>query len=331
MQFDQLRRRDFITLLGGAAAAWPGAARAQQPTMPVIGFLSSESSGPFARRIRSFHQGLSETGYVEGQNVAIDYRWAEGHYDRLRALAADLVRRQVTVIAANPALAAFAAKAATSTIPIVTLIGGDPVKLGLVASLNRPGGNITGLSLLTNELQAKRLDLLYELVPQVTTIGFLVDPRSPNAESDTSDTLTAARVLGQQVIVLQARSDADFDTAFASLAQRRAGALVVSSGLLFMFNRIKLSALAACHRVPAIYTRREFPEAGGVMSYGANDADGARQFGVYTGRILKGAKPADLPFEQSSKFELVINLKAAKAMGLEVSPKLLALADEVIE
>jgi putative ABC transport system substrate-binding protein len=331
MQFDQLNRREFITLLGGAAA-WPLAARAQNAAnVPTIGFLNSESAELFAYRLRAFRQGLSEMGYVEGQNVAIEYRWADDHYERLPTLASDLVRRQVSVIAANPAIAAFAAKAATSTIPIVTWIGGDPIRLGLAASLNRPGGNITGVSTLSNELMAKRVDVLHELLPHASTLAFLVDPRSPNAESDTNEVRSAARVFGWQVIVLQAQTDAELDAIFASLAQHRASALVVHTANFLTASRAKIAALAARHRVATIYSRREFLEIGGLMSYGANDADCGRRFGVYAGRILRGAKPADLPFEQLSKFELVINLKAGKALGLEMPPSLLALADEVIE
>jgi putative ABC transport system substrate-binding protein len=326
-----MRRREFITLLGGTAVAWPLATRAQQPAMPVIGFLISASPDTYAPMVAAFRQGLKETGYIEGQNVAIEYRWAEGQFDRLPAMAADLVRRNATVIAALGPPAALAAKAATSTIPIVFVTGSDPVQAGLVASLNRPGGNVTGVYLLLIGLEGKRLGLLRDLVPHVKLTGLLINPRSPDSEAQSRALQAAARGVGQQILVVEAGSDGEFDAAFAALAQRQAGALVVAADIFFTARRERIVALVARLAIPAIYELREFAVAGGLMSYGTSLLDGYYQNGVYVGRILKGAKASDLPVLQSTKFEFVINLKTAKALGLEVPPGLSATADEVIE
>ena len=321
-----MKRREFIALLGGAAAAWPLAARAQQPAMPVIGFLDSRSPDAFADRLRGFRQGLKDTGYVEGENVAIEYRWAENQFDRLPELAAELVRRQVAVIVASGgAAAAFAAKAATTTIPIVFIVGEDPVRLGLVASLARPGGNLTGINFLSGELTAKRLELLRELVPGAARVAVLVNPaNAANTETTLRDVEPAARAMGLQIQVLNASTSREIDAAFATIVRERPDALFVGSDAFFNARRVQLALLAARHGVPAIYSDREYAEAGGLMSYGSNIVDAYRQVGVYAGRILKGAKPADLPVVQSSKFELVINPQTARMLGLTVPPTLLA-------
>jgi ABC-type uncharacterized transport system substrate-binding protein len=326
-----MMRREFITLLGGAAAAWPLAARAQQPAMPVIGFLSSSSPAARARYLTAFRQGLREPGYVEGQNVAIEYRWAQDQYDRLPDLAADLVRRQVTMIAAHDTPSSIVAKAATTTIPIVFASGGDRVKLGLVASLNRPGGNVTGVTFVLAELGAKKLGLLHELQPGAVRVGVLVEPNFAPTQSFVSDVRAAALSIGKQIEVIEVPTGRDIDTAFARLAQKPIDALLVGPGPSLNDRRVQLVTLATYHRVPAIYPWRDAPEIGGLMSYGTSLTDAYRQAGVYTGRILKGEKPADLPVMQSIKFEFVINLNTAKAFGLSFPPGLLAIADEVIE
>jgi putative tryptophan/tyrosine transport system substrate-binding protein len=325
-----LRRREFITLLGGTAA-WPLAARAQQP-LPVIGFLGSETPDSWAGRLRAFRQGLNDAGYVDGRNVAIEYRWADGKNDRLPALAADLVRRQVTVIAALGSTAsALAAKTSTSTIPVVFAVGSDPSEIGLVAGLSRPGGNLTGVSNLNVELGPKRLELIHELVPTATSIAVLVNPTSPNAETVLRDLQAAARTLGIEFHVLHAGTDRDLDMAFATVLQLHAGGLVIASDAFFTTRSEQLAALAFRHRVPTIFQFREFAVAGGLMSYAGSNSDAYRLAGVYTGRILKGEKPADLPVQQATKVELIINLKTARALGITVPLSLLASADEVIE
>ncbi len=331
MQFDQLRRREFITLLGGAAAAWPLVARAQQQAMPVIGFLDGASADGRTVPIAAFRQGLNEAGYVEAQNVAIEFRFAENQYDRLPALAADLVRLQVTVMAALGTPAVRAAKAATSMIPIVFVIGDDPIKIGFVASLSRPGGNLTGVTTLASEVGPKRLELLRELLPTATIIAVLVNPTNPNAEAQLRDLQAAAPALGVQLYPLHASTEGELDTAFASLLPGRAGALIIGTDSFMIIQIKQLAALAARHAVPTIFQFREFAAAGGLMSYGGSVTDANHLAGIYTGRVLKGEKPADLPVQQSTKVELIINLKTARALSLEVPPTLLARADEVIE
>jgi len=325
-------RRDFITLLCGATAAWPLAARAQQAAMPVVGFLNSQSPGGLTDRLRAFRQGLKDTGYVEGENVAIVYRFAENQIDRLPELAADLVRRQVAVITTTGNTSVvLAAKAATTTIPIVFVVGEDPVKLGLVASLARPGGNLTGINFFVTELAAKRLELLRELVPAAARIAVLVDPANATSAEALRGVEAAARTMGVQIQVLNANTSREIDAAFESIGRERPDALFVGNSPFLADRRVQLAQLAARHAVPAIYQDREHTEVGGLISYGASVADAYRQVGVYTGRILKGAKPADLPVVQSSKFELVINAQNARMLGLTVPDKLLVAADEVIE
>jgi putative tryptophan/tyrosine transport system substrate-binding protein len=327
-----MRRRKFITLVGGAAASWPLTARAQQPPMPVIGFLGAGSAKSDTYRTTAFRQGLTEAGYVEGRNVAFEYRWAEDQYERLPALAAELVRREVAVIVAiGGNTTAVAAKSATATIPIVFEIGGDPIALGLVANLARPGGNVTGVSFLVGTLVAKQFEILHETVPKVALIGFLLNPTNVDAETKTKDALAAAESIGQKLLVVHARTESEIEAAFATLVQQRAGALVIGAEALFASRLEKLVELAARHKLPAMYFRPEFALAGGLMSYGASITEALRVAGLYAGRILKGEKPADLPVQQSTKIELVVNLKTAKALGLTVPPQIIARADEVIE
>jgi putative tryptophan/tyrosine transport system substrate-binding protein len=326
-----MKRREFIAGIG-ATAAWPLAVRAQQPAMPTIGFLNAASPQNYKRPLSAFLKGLGEAGYVEGRNVAIEYRWANDQYDQLATLAADLVNRQVSVIAATTTPAALAAKAATTTIPIVVETAGDPVQLGLVASLNQPGGNVTGITQLTVGLVPKELELLHELVPAARVMALLVNQaNSSTAETETSELLSAARTLGLELHVLNASTEHDFDAAFANVIQLRAGGLVIATDVLFTSHSAQLAMLAARHAVPAVYKGREFVAAGGLMSYGSDIADSYRLAGVYTGRVLKGDKPADLPVQQATKIELIINLKTAKALGINVPNTLIGRADEVIE
>ena len=326
-----MQRRQFITFLG-SAAAWPLAARAQQPALPVIGYLGAQSPAAFASRLRAFRQGLGETGYVEGRNVAIEFRWAEGQQNRLSALAADLADRRVAVIVApGGAPAALAAKSATATIPIVFEMGADPIAMGLVGSLNRPGGNLTGVSSLNVEVTPKRLEILHELVPTAAVVAVLINPTSPTADSQLRDLQAAARALGLQFHVLHAGTERDFDTVFVTLLQLRAGGLVVASDGFFGTHGEQLAALTVRHAVPAIHQSRDFSIAGGLVSYGGNFVESHRQAGVYTGRVLKGENPADLPVQLVTKVELFINLKAAKTLGVTVPLPLLGRADEVVE
>ena len=331
--FDR-KRREFMALLGGAAATWPVAGRTQQPAMPVIGYLDStspDSSASDAAELGAFRRGLSEAGYVESRNVAIEYRSADGQHDRLPALAADLVRRHVSIIASFGVPATRAAKAVTATIPIVFVIGADPVEVGLLASLSRPGSNLTGVTFLGRELQQKRLELLHELVSTATIIAFLVNPTDPFVDTETRDLQAAARILGLQLHVLRSSAEHDFETVFATVVQLRAGGLVISPDRLFISRGEQLAALALRHAVPAIHPTRKFAAAGGLMSYGGSRTDQFRLLGVYTGRILKGEKPADLPVQRATRVELAINLKTARTLGLTIPPSLLVLADEVIE
>jgi putative ABC transport system substrate-binding protein len=327
-----MRRRNFLSVLGGAAMVWPLAARAQQPAMPVIGFLSATSLDRYTSPlVAAFHHGLTESGFIEGRNVAIEYRWAEGHYDRLPALGTELVRLRAAVLFAGGLPAALAAKQVTSTIPVVFVMGADPVKLGVVASLNRPGGNVTGICQLLGALGAKRLEIIRELVPSLAVLAVLSNSKNPNADDHLNEIEAAAHSIGQRIDVIRASSEADINVAFTSLARHRDSALLVADDPLFSVHRDQIVALAARHMVPTIYYVREFVVAGGLTSYGSIGSDNSQQAGIYVGRILKGAKPADLPVMQPTKFELVINLKTAKALDLTVPPSLLARADEVIE
>jgi putative ABC transport system substrate-binding protein len=328
-----IRRRDFITLLGGAAAAWPVAAHAQQPALPVIGFINGASAGSIPGRAAAFRKGLAEAGYIEGQNVTVDYHWLDGRYDLLPALLADFVRRRVAVIATPSSTAAtLAAKAAVATIPIVFGVGDDPVKLGLVASLARPGGNATGIGIFGSQIVAKRLELLHELVPKAVRVALLVNPANPtSAETTLRNAQEAARVLGLEISVLSASTSREIDAVFDGFAQARPDALFVAPDSFFGSRHVQFATLAARERIPASYSDREIVEVGGLMNYNADIADSFRQVGAYCGAILKGAKPADLPVVQSAKFEFVLNLQTARLLGIEVPPTLIAIADEVIE
>jgi putative tryptophan/tyrosine transport system substrate-binding protein len=326
-----VKRREFITLLGGASVAWPLAARAQQPAMPVVGFLNPTSPKLYEFNAAAFRQGLQDVGYVEGKNLRIEYRWAEGDYDRLPALAAELVARQVAVIAATGDVAsARAAQAATATIPVVFTIGADPVRFGLVASYNRPGGNVTGISAITSSIGAKRVEVLYQLAPR-SKIGLLMNPDNPSAAAEQRDAQEAARILGQEALVLNVRNKGDFDGAFETFIREKADALFVATDPMLLGQREEIAAFAARQRIPAIHFERQYALGGGLISYGTSVSGMYRQAGVYCGQILKGAKPAEMPVMQPTKFELVINLKTAKSLGLQIPDKLLAIADEVIE
>jgi putative tryptophan/tyrosine transport system substrate-binding protein len=326
-----MRRREFVTLLSGAAVAWPLAARAQQPALPIVGFLSGSSADTYTRLVSAYKKGLDEIGFADGRDLTIEYRWAEGHYEKLPALAADLVHRQVAVIVSSSSTASVAAKEATSIIPIVFSSGEDPVKAGLVTSLNRPGGNVTGIYNFLNGLEEKRLGLLRDLVPRANVIGAIVNPSRTDAEIQARDLQDAARALGEQIHILSASTAGDVDAAFAKLSQLQCGALIVGADPAFIVWRKQIVALAERYGVPAIYALREFSMDGGLLSYGTNLADAYVQAGIYTGKILKGEKPADLPVVQSTKFELIINVKTAKALGLAIPSGVLAIADEVIE
>jgi putative ABC transport system substrate-binding protein len=326
-----MNRRDFITLLGGAAAGWPLAARAQQPPLPVVGFLAGATPDEYSALIAASLQGLRESGYAEGKNIDVRYGWAAGRYDRLPALAGDLISRRAGVILTFDTASALVAKAATTTIPIVFANGADPVKIGLVTNLSRPDGNVTGVSHLVNALSAKRLDLLHELAPTATTIGFLVDPTNPNAESETADMQAAAGFLALRLVVASASTASEVETAIADLVQKRIEALAIAAHAYFIGRTAKIAELALRHRLPAIYAFRESANAGGLISYGGLQTEAYRQAGVYVGRILNGAKASDLPVQLVTRFDMVVNLKAAKALGLAVPPTLLARADEVIE
>ena len=324
-------RRKFLAALGGAAATRPLAARAQQPAMPVIGFLSSASPGPYQPFLSAYHGGLKESGYIEGHNVAMEYRWAQGEYARLPTMADDLIRVRVSVIAAAGTPAALAAHAATTSMPIAFVVVDDPAKLGLVSSLSRPGSNATGVNFFIAELGSKQLGLLHELIPAAVRVGLLVNPTSPPTESVTRDVMAAAAAMGLQIEVVEAKNSPEIEAAFVTLVRNRADALLVGPDALFLSRRVQIATLATRHAIPALYNVREYTQAGGLMSYGTIQTEAYRQFGVYTGKILKGAKPADLPVIQSTKFELVINLPTARALGLEIPATLLARADEVIE
>jgi ABC-type uncharacterized transport system substrate-binding protein len=326
-----VKRREFIALVGGAAAAWPFAARAQRVAKPIVGFLHQAAPENFGSFVSAFAKGLGESGYTDGHNVTIEYRWAEGHYDRLPALVADLTRRPVAAICAAYLPAALAAKAATTTIPIVFVIGSDPVEVGLVATLSRPGGNVTGVTQFTNALIAKRLELLRELVPGVALVGVLMNTDNPNVEINTRDLQLAAHTIGQQILIVGASREHGFDAAFTALAKQKAGALFISPDAFFQSRRVEIAILAARHAIPAISSTREFAESGGLISYGASQIWASEQAGVYMGRIVKGEKASDLPVVQPTKFELVINRRTAKTLGLDVPTTLLARADEVIE
>jgi putative tryptophan/tyrosine transport system substrate-binding protein len=326
-----VKRREFIALVGGAAAAWPFAARAQRVAKPIVGFLHQAAPENFGSFVSAFAKGLGESGYTDGHNVTIEYRWAEGHYDRLPALVADLTRRPVAAICAAYLPAALAAKAATTTIPIVFVIGSDPVEVGLVATLGRPGGNVTGVTQFTNALIAKRLELLRELVPGVALVGVLMNTDNPNVEINTRDLQLAAHTIGQQILIVGASREHGFDAAFTALAKQKAGALFISPDAFFQSRRVEIAILAARHAIPAISSTREFAESGGLISYGASQIWASEQAGVYMGRIVKGEKASDLPVVQPIKFELVINRRTAKTLGLDVPTTLLARADEVIE